>query len=59
LDALKLYGRIPEPYSMGRSHLRLARATKGKDKAHHLAEVRRLWLSIGRADLVAEWLDKG
>ncbi len=58
-DALALYGRIPEPYSMGATHRRLARATEGKDKAHHLAEARRLWLSIGRVDLVAEFLDSG
>ncbi len=56
-NALLIYGRIPEPESMGQAHRRLAHATTGTDHAHHLAEARRLWLSIGRADLVAEFLD--
>ena len=59
-EALALYGRIAEPYSIGFAHRRLARvaATPAEGAAHREA-ARRAWASIGRADLIAEWLDKG
>jgi hypothetical protein len=56
-EALGLYERIPEPYSIGFTHLRRSLLTQGDARAHHLAEARRLWLSIDREDFVLEWLD--
>jgi tetratricopeptide (TPR) repeat protein len=58
-EALTLYGRIPEPHSIGNTHLRLARraATPAEGAAHREA-ARRAWASIDRADLIAEFLDE-
>ena len=54
-QALALYSRIPEPYSMGVAHFMLAEAVStDREKAQHLSEARKLWLSIGREDLVEE-----
>jgi hypothetical protein len=49
-EALALYGRIPEPYSIGHTHRRFARraATTTEAEAHREA-ARRAWASIGRA----------
>jgi tetratricopeptide (TPR) repeat protein len=41
-EALDLYARIPDPYSMGLARYHLARLTSGVDRAAHLAEARRL-----------------
>jgi nucleoside phosphorylase/tetratricopeptide (TPR) repeat protein len=58
LAALALYTRIPDPYSMGETHLRLARlATDPAEKQHHLATARALWTQIDRPDLIARYLD--
>jgi len=53
--ALALYARIPEPYSMGMAHLRLARlATDPIEQRHHLDTARALWTQIDRPDLVPQ-----
>ena len=52
---LLLYGRIPEPYSLGQTHRGLARlATNTSDRLRHVNSARAAWLSIDRPDLVAE-----
>jgi len=52
-QALRLYGRIPEPYSIGQSHLWLARlATSSTEQGRHIQAARDAWNSIARADLV-------
>ncbi len=53
-DALGLYERIPEPYSIGGTHLRIAQITSGATRADHVAAARAAWLSIDRPDLVRE-----
>ncbi len=50
--ALELYARIPEPYSMGWTRVRLARISSDFEKAEHVGQARRLWMSIMRTDLV-------
>jgi len=58
-EALDLYGRIPEPYSIGLTHIRLARhAPTPAQAAAHREAARQAWASIDRADLIAEYLDK-
>ena len=58
-DALALYGRIPDPYSIGQTHLRLARhAATPAEAAAHREAARRAWTSIDRPDLIAKLLDK-
>ena len=53
--ALELYAKIPEPYSIGWSHLRLARlAPTPAERARHVEAARAAWLRIDRPDLVAE-----
>jgi tetratricopeptide (TPR) repeat protein len=53
--ALSLYARIPEPYSMGMTHRRLARlAPADADRRRHVAAARQLWTQIDRPDLVAQ-----
>jgi tetratricopeptide (TPR) repeat protein len=61
IEALAQYTGVPhpDPFSIGNCHHRLAAATAGDERHHHLSEARRLWLSVGRADLVAKNLDKG
>ena len=51
--ALALYRRIPEPYSIGSTHHRLARLGDGAERATHAAAAREAWTSIDRPDLVA------
>jgi hypothetical protein len=52
-EALGLYSQIPEPYSMGWAHVRLARmAGYEAGRGGHVREARRLWESIDRPDLV-------
>jgi tetratricopeptide (TPR) repeat protein len=57
-EALVLYGRIPEPYSIGLTHVRLAqRAATPAEAERHREATRRAWVSIDRADLIAKYLD--
>jgi hypothetical protein len=58
--ALTLYARIADPHSLGGAHLRLARraATPG-EAAEHREAARKAWESIGRQDLIEEYLGKG
>jgi tetratricopeptide (TPR) repeat protein len=52
-QALPLYQAIPEPYSVGRILVRLARLDPaGNDRARHWAAARQAWASIGREDLI-------
>jgi hypothetical protein len=51
--ALQLYERIPEPYSIGHTHRRLARLGCNY-REHHIAAAHEAWQSIDRPDLVAE-----
>jgi tetratricopeptide (TPR) repeat protein len=51
--ALALYARIPEPYSMGVMHFRLAELSNGAERAAHVAAAREAWSSIDRPDVVA------
>jgi hypothetical protein len=53
--ALKLYERIAEPYSIGWTHLRLARiARNDTERRIHVETARKAWESINRPDLVKE-----
>ena len=52
-QALALFGRIAEPYSIGVTRVRLAEATRGATRAAHVAAARAAWTSIDRPDLVA------
>ncbi len=55
LKALGLYEKIPEPYSIGMAHRRLARlASSETARSEHVAAAREAWRSIGRDDLIAE-----
>ncbi|MFS8066282.1 MAG: tetratricopeptide repeat protein [Byssovorax sp.] len=52
--ALHLYQRLPDPYSVGSAHEKLAQVTEDAELRHkHLEAARAAWTSIGRADLVA------
>jgi tetratricopeptide (TPR) repeat protein len=52
-SALALYAKIPEPYSIGFSHNRLARcAATPQEAAEHREAARKAWDSIGRQDLI-------
>ena len=54
-EALGLYARIEEPYSIGRAHEALARLAQDEDeRARHIAAAREAWLSIEREDLVQQ-----
>jgi tetratricopeptide (TPR) repeat protein len=56
-QALSLYERIPEPYSIGHTHVKLARvATLPEVREKHLALARTSWESIGRQDLIESLL---
>ena len=58
-EALALYGRIANHYQIGGVHNRLARrAATAAEAAAHREAARRAWASIGRADLIANFLDK-
>ena len=57
-EALALYERIKEPYSIGAAQTRLARlAAPGPAREQRLAAARQAWMSIDRPDLV-ETLDE-
>jgi len=54
-NALALYERIVEPYSIGRAHYGLAcLAADGDARKRHVAAARQAWQSIKRDDLVAQ-----
>ena len=54
-QALELYHRIPEPYSIGQTHRRLARtASDEAERSRHLDAAREAWRSIDPPDPVAE-----
>ena len=57
---LRHEGRIPEPYSIGGAHRRLARvaATPAEATARNARRRGGAWASIGRADLIAKFLDE-
>jgi tetratricopeptide (TPR) repeat protein len=56
-QALGLYGAIREPYSLGWTHLKLARLVQA-DRRQHLAAARAAWLGIGRQDLITRHLSE-
>ena len=59
-EALGLYARIQEPYSIGWAHVRLAGVARDEDeRARHIAAAREAWLSIGREDLVQQLDESG
>jgi tetratricopeptide (TPR) repeat protein/transcriptional regulator with XRE-family HTH domain len=52
-EALDLFERIPEPYSIGWTHVRLARLEKSKNgRREHVAKASLCWKQIDRPDLV-------
>jgi len=55
-EALGLYQKIPKPYSIGQTHVRLARlAPEGSaERRSHLRAARQVWESVKRPDLVKE-----
>jgi hypothetical protein len=57
--ALTIYNRVVDPYSIGAIHLRLARraATPG-EAAEHRESARKAWESIGRQDMIDQFLGK-
>ena len=58
-EALALYAKIPAPYSIGSTHLRLARrAATPAEAAEHPQAARKAWELIGRTDLIDEYLGK-
>jgi tetratricopeptide (TPR) repeat protein len=52
--ALALHGRISDPYSIGRTHRRLARISSGAEQARHLDAARSALTCINRPDLLAK-----
>jgi tetratricopeptide (TPR) repeat protein len=57
--SLDLYARIPDPYSIGQTHLRLARLSETADeRARHVAAAREAWSGIDRPDLLKELDDE-
>jgi tetratricopeptide (TPR) repeat protein len=54
LNALGLCSQIPEPYSIGTIHRRLARVTAGDERQSHLNAARSVWASIQRPDLIQQ-----
>jgi hypothetical protein len=52
-QALTLYQAIPEPYSIGSTHIRLARLSPVREQRdRHWEAARQAWTSIGREDLI-------
>ncbi len=48
-----LYASIPDPYSIGMTHQRLARlAPEATERRHHITAARQAWESINRPDLL-------
>jgi tetratricopeptide (TPR) repeat protein len=56
--ALALYERIPEPYSIGWAHRRLARIAADDERRRHIDVAKETWQNIGRDDLVAELIEE-
>ncbi|HYU31944.1 MAG TPA: hypothetical protein VEW48_07260 [Thermoanaerobaculia bacterium] len=56
-EALGLYQKVQEPFSIGWTHVRLARLTPegSEERQSHLRAAWEAWESIKRLDLV-EWL---
>ena len=54
--ALAIYKRIPEPYSIGWTHLRLARLAADDERRRHVDAAKEAWQSIGRGDLITQFL---
>jgi tetratricopeptide (TPR) repeat protein len=53
-ESLALYERIPEPYSIGQTHRRLAQmAVRPDERERHVEAARQAWSDIQRDDLVA------
>jgi tetratricopeptide (TPR) repeat protein len=58
-EALALYSKIPDPYSMALTRARLARrAATPVEAAEHRQAARSAWESIDRQDLIEEYLGK-
>jgi tetratricopeptide (TPR) repeat protein len=58
-QALSLYQAVAEPYSIGQSHIRLARlCPAGKERSGHWTAARQAWASIGRGDLIESDADE-
>jgi tetratricopeptide (TPR) repeat protein len=58
-EALALYAGIPEPQSIGLTHIRLARnAATPAEAAEHRQAARKAWESIDRPDLIEKYLGK-
>ena len=58
-EALALFVRIPDPYSIGAAHLRLARrAATPEEATEHREAARKAWESIDRPDLIERYLGK-
>jgi tetratricopeptide (TPR) repeat protein len=52
-QALPLYQAIPEPSSIGWTHIRLARLSPDREQRNqHWQAARQAWASIGRDDLI-------
>jgi tetratricopeptide (TPR) repeat protein len=52
-QALALYQSIAEPYSVGWTHVRLARlCPASEERLEHWNAARQAWASIGREDLI-------
>ncbi|WP_052518351.1 FAD-dependent oxidoreductase [Archangium violaceum] len=58
-QSLSLYMLIPEPYSVGQTHRRLARiAPNAEARRRHIIAARQAWESIDRPDLVQQLHDE-
>jgi hypothetical protein len=58
-QALALYQQIPDPYSIGWAHRRLARLAESEAERRQHAEAARVaWTSIGRTDLIQGLADE-
>jgi hypothetical protein len=53
-EALGLYTRISEPYSMGSAHRGLALISSEAERRQHVDAARAAWSSIDRSDLVRQ-----
>jgi len=57
-EALELFQRIPLPYSVGWTHVALARLESNPaEAAAHREAARQAWSSIARPELIAKYLD--
>jgi tetratricopeptide (TPR) repeat protein len=57
VKSLGLYQKIPEPYSIGSAHRRIARIAGNDDERRdHARAARDSWRSIGRDDLIERYL---